>query len=228
MITVSRATVLITVGHEEGGAFILRHMPRVSEQYRADRRAEIMAAAARLFATNGFHSTSMADIIGETGLSAGAVYRYFRSKEDLITAVAETALSAADEVFGSLLADDATPSPEEAMTAMIHVIAGRMAHHPDLGIDVTRVGLQVWAEALRSPQLATRADGVYKRLRGYFAEVARRWQAAGQLDAAAVPDQVGAAMLGVMQGFIVQRLLIEGTDPDDYLAGVKALLPTKP
>ncbi|SNY23957.1 TetR/AcrR family transcriptional regulator [Paractinoplanes atraurantiacus] len=198
-------------------------MPRVSEQYRADRRAEIMAAAARLFAINGFHSTSMADIIGESGLSAGAVYRYFRSKEDLITAVAETALSSADEVFGSLLAEGATPSPEQAMTAMIHVIDGEMAHHPALGIDVTRVGLQVWAEALRSPQVAARADGVYKRLRGYFAEVARRWQAAGQLDAGAVPEQVGAAMLGLMQGFIVQRLLVDGTDPDDYLAGVKAL-----
>ncbi|MCY1143676.1 TetR/AcrR family transcriptional regulator [Actinoplanes sp. Pm04-4] len=170
----------------------------------------------------------MADIISESGLSAGAVYRYFRSKDDLISAVAGTALTSADEAFGALLADGATPSPEQAMAAMLHVIGDQMANHPALGVDVTRVGVQVWAEALRSPQLAARADDVYRRLRDYFAEVARRWQATGQLDARAVPEQVGAAMLGVMQGFIVQRLLINGTDTDDYLAGVKALLAARP
>jgi hypothetical protein len=84
--------------------------------------------------------------------------------------------------------------------------------------------VQVWAEALRSPQLAARADDVYRRLRGHFAEVARRWQAAGHIHADAEPEQVGAAMLGLVQGFVVQRLLLNGADADGYLAGVKALL----
>src|SRR3954447_19578969 len=92
-----------------------RSMPRVTEQYRASRRAEIVAAAARLFSVNGFHATSMADIISESGLSAGAVYRYFRSKEELIGYVAETALSTADETFDTLLADGGAPSPDEAI-----------------------------------------------------------------------------------------------------------------
>ncbi|MEH1164377.1 TetR/AcrR family transcriptional regulator [Micromonospora sp. CPCC 205539] len=199
-------------------------MPRVSEQYRATRRAEIVAAAARLFARNGFHATSMADIISEAGLSAGAVYGYFRSKEDLIVAVAETALGAADEAFAALLADGAAPSPEQALATMIKVITGRIANDPATGVDISRIGVQVWAEALRSPQLADRADEVYQRLRGHFAEVARRWQAAGKLSADAVPDEVGAAMLGLAQGFVLQRLLIHGTHPDAYLSGVRALL----
>jgi AcrR family transcriptional regulator len=199
-------------------------MPRVSEQYRTNRRAEIVSAAARLFAVNGFHSTSMADIIGESGLSAGAVYRYFRSKEELIAAVAEQALSAADEVFGRLLADGATPSPDEALTAIVEAISERIADDPVTGVDITRIGIQVWAEALRSPELAARAGIVYGRLRGYFAEVAHRWQAAGHLPADAVPQQVGAAMLSLVQGFILQRLLLVGTDTGDYLAGVRALL----
>jgi AcrR family transcriptional regulator len=204
----------------------LRSMPRVTEQYRASRRAEIVAAAAQLFAVNGFHATSMADIISASGLSAGAVYRYFRSKEELIGAVAETALSTADEVFESLLADGAAPSPEQALTAIIQAVIDRIVHEPTMGVDLTRIGVQVWAEALRSPDLAARADEVTRRLRGHFAEVARRWQAAGQLPADAVPDQVGAAMLGLVQGFALQRLLLSGTNADSYLAGVKALLST--
>ncbi|MEU8235495.1 TetR/AcrR family transcriptional regulator [Actinoplanes sp. NPDC048967] len=199
-------------------------MPRVSEQYRTNRRAEILVAAARLFATNGFHNTSMADIIGASGLSAGAVYRYFRSKEELIGAVAEQALSAADEVFAQLLADGATPSPGDVLTAIIEAVNGRIADDPVTGVDFTRIGVQVWAEALRSPELATRAGEVYRRLRGHFAEVARRWQAAGQLGTDAVPQQVGAAMLSLVQGFVLQRLLVADTDTAGYVAGVRALL----
>ncbi|MEU4564308.1 TetR/AcrR family transcriptional regulator [Actinoplanes sp. NPDC023936] len=195
-------------------------MPRVSEQHRATRRAEIITAAVRLFATNGFHATTMADIIGAAGLSAGAVYRYFSSKEELIAAVAEEALAAADETFRDLLADGAAPPPGRALAAILAAINDRIADHPATGFDLTRIGVQVWAEALRSPAVAVRVDEVYRRLRGNFAEVARRWT----LPAGTDPEQVGAAMLGLAQGFVVQRLLLAGTDTTGYLAGVTALL----
>ncbi|MGX6601505.1 TetR family transcriptional regulator C-terminal domain-containing protein [Micromonosporaceae bacterium Da 78-11] len=91
---------------------------------------------------------------------------------------------------------------------------------------MTRIALQVWAEALRNPGLRGRADEALGRLSGHYAEVARRWQAAGHLPATAVPEQVGAAMLGLTQGFLLQRVLITGTTVDAYAAGVQALLPT--
>lgn len=199
-------------------------MPRVTEEYRAARRAEIIVAAGKLFASNGFHSTSMADIIAASGLSAGAVYRYFRSKEELIGAVAETALSTADEVFGALLADGAVPSPAEAVTQMVEAVLKQVAQDQGLGIDLTPIALQVWAEAVRSPDLNARANSAFTLLRGHFAEVARRWQKAGNLPADADPDLVGAALLGLGQGFLIQNLLIPGTTAEDYTAGVRALL----
>lgn len=199
-------------------------MPRVSSEYRATRRAEILAAAARCFAKEGFHSTSMADIISESGLSAGAVYRYFRSKEEIIGAVAETALITADEVFDRLLADGATPSPAEAVTGMVQGVIGRVVDDPATGHDLSRIAVQVWAEALRNPELSQRVKIAYLRLRGHFAEVARRWQAAGNLPADAVPEHVGGAMLSLVQGFVLQHLLLEATTAPDYLAGTHALL----
>ena len=201
-------------------------MPRVTDEYRATRRAEIVAAASRLFTGNGFHSTSMADIIGESGLSAGAVYRYFQSKEEIIGAVAETALSTADAAFAGLLADGAAPSPARAVTTVIESMIARGAHDPGTGQDVTRIALQVWAEALRNPDLSRRAGEAFGRLRGQYAEVARRWQAAGNLPSDAVPEQVGAAMLGLTQGFLLQRLLVSDTTVTGYASGVEALLHT--
>ncbi|WP_027341654.1 TetR/AcrR family transcriptional regulator [Hamadaea tsunoensis] len=199
-------------------------MPRVTDEYLVQRRAEILRAAARCFARDGFHATSMAAIIAEAGLSAGAVYRYFRSKDEIIVAAAEWWLAAVDEWLGDLLADGAAPSPEEAVAQMAGGIMNRTIIDSAGGVDLTRIALQVWSEALRQPALAAQVDVAYRRLRGHCAEVARRWQAAGNLSPEAVPEQVGAAMFGLLQGFIVQRLLVSDTTPEGYLAGVHDLL----
>src|ERR1700758_1168029 len=64
-------------------------MPKVSAQYRDERRAHILAAARRCFVRDGFHQTSMQDLVREAGMSSGAVYRYFDSKDAMILAIAE-------------------------------------------------------------------------------------------------------------------------------------------
>jgi AcrR family transcriptional regulator len=63
-------------------------MPRVSQSYLEARRRQIMEAAITCFAREGFHRATMQDIVAETGLSAGAIYRYFPSKEDIVAAIA--------------------------------------------------------------------------------------------------------------------------------------------
>ncbi|MEV4516310.1 TetR/AcrR family transcriptional regulator [Dactylosporangium sp. NPDC049525] len=201
-------------------------MPRVTAEYRASRRAELIAAATSLFAREGFHSTSMADITSESGWSSGAVYRYFRSKEELIGAVADTVLSGADEVFTRLLADGAAPSPARTVTAMVNGIVDQKLRALSPGLDPTRLAVQVWSEALRNPELSERTDQAYRRLRAHCAEVARRWQAAGRLPANAQPEHVGAVMLGVVQGFLLQHLLVRDTTTAGYLGGVDALFPS--
>src|ERR1700733_4966325 len=64
-------------------------MPKVSQSYLDARRAEILDAAIACFAKEGFHRTTMADIVEESQLSPGAIYNYFDSKEEIIEAIAE-------------------------------------------------------------------------------------------------------------------------------------------
>src|SRR6516165_1575697 len=68
-------------------------MPKVTEEYRDARRDQILSAARRCFLRDGFHATSMQDLFAEAGLSSGAVYRYFASKDDMIIAIAEENMS---------------------------------------------------------------------------------------------------------------------------------------
>ena len=64
-----------------------RRRPAVSEEDKSQRRDEIMAAAKKVFARNGFHATTIADIAKEAGLAYGSVYWYFDSKDDLFHAL---------------------------------------------------------------------------------------------------------------------------------------------
>src|SRR5215470_5190979 len=64
-------------------------MRRANVQLAADRRSEILAAAQTCFARAGFHQTSMQEICAEAGMSPGNLYRYFRSKEEIIAGIAE-------------------------------------------------------------------------------------------------------------------------------------------
>lgn len=60
----------------------------MSEQERIDRRrAQILAAASRVFARQGFHRTTVREIAREAGLADGTIYLYFASKRELLLAL---------------------------------------------------------------------------------------------------------------------------------------------
>ena len=64
-------------------------MPKVDQAHLDARRQQIVDAARVRFTTHGFAGTSMTDIVAESGLSTGAIYRYFASKDEIIVEVCE-------------------------------------------------------------------------------------------------------------------------------------------
>jgi AcrR family transcriptional regulator len=194
-------------------------MPRVSEQHLAARRQQIVDAARRCFLRDGFHNTSMQDVITEAGLSVGAVYRYFKSKNDLISAIAEEAIGGAGEIFAALAATDPPlPLPEVLERTLAYVDRQAGAE------GVLRIAMQVWAESLRDPALAAFVSATYTGFREHFAVMVRRAQRAGELPADADVEGVAAALFGMVPGYFMQRVLTGRPDRETYLAGVRALL----
>ena len=61
--------------------------PRFSEEQKKASRKRIMESAQDLFSTKGYHETSMDDIVEKSGLSKGAIYGHFKSKDELFMAV---------------------------------------------------------------------------------------------------------------------------------------------
>jgi AcrR family transcriptional regulator len=86
---------------------------------RGNRRAEILAAAASLFAARGFHGVSIEDIGGAVGISGPALYRHFSGKDALL---AEMLLDISSRLRESAVAVATTASgPGETLDALLHV-----------------------------------------------------------------------------------------------------------
>jgi AcrR family transcriptional regulator len=153
-------------------------MPKVSDAHRAARRRQILDAAARCFIRNGFHATSMQDVFRESGLSAGAVYRYFPSKHAIVTAIAEETVAEITQAIDRIVDADPLPSIEEAMAGALAVAERRTG--PD---GAARIALQVWGESQRDAALGEFVADRYREIRSRFVHLVRRAQAAGDAPA---------------------------------------------
>jgi TetR/AcrR family transcriptional regulator, fatty acid metabolism regulator protein len=105
-----------------------------------DRRRQILDAAVRVFARQGYHSCRVSDIADEAGVAYGLVYHYFRSKDEvmneLFTERWSLLLAAIDE------ADRSDGSGREKLDAVARFIVDSYRHDPELMqviiVEVTR------------------------------------------------------------------------------------------
>jgi AcrR family transcriptional regulator len=194
-------------------------MPRVSQEYLERRRQHILDAARRCFARNGFHETSMQDVFRESGLSAGAVYRYFKSKDDLIQEIAAQAYGRIASVVDGALAQDPFPGIDEILGTL--AVAAAELSGPD---GPTRIAVTAWEAALHDPDMAVVVGDVLKRFRQSWTKVAWRLHDEGRLEPGVDPEAVGAALFALMPGFLLQQLLLGDVDAAMFRSAVRALM----
>jgi AcrR family transcriptional regulator len=179
-------------------------MPRVSEAHLNARRQQILDAAAACFAREGFHRTSMQDIVRECGVSAGLVYRYFASKDEMIEAIV-------GEWHSHRVAALSVPL-DRAYLELLREIGRPEA--PD-----GRLALQVWAESVRSPEIRALSRGNVDAMRDALVA-----QLEGALPAGFDPDPLVRVMIAIYQGLIVQTVWDENLDNDAFVRTVAALI----
>lgn len=197
-------------------------MPRVSAEHLAATRRRILDAARTCFTRNGFHVTSMQDILAEAGLSAGAVYRYFRSKDEIICAIADAALEDLNEALHDIFEAPAPPPIDE-------VVRRFLSDRPPLDGRPTsaRLVLQVWGEAARSPALAEHFVTTYQGWRVFLTRLVEVYQRSGQVTSAVPAAQLTPALIALLQGCMVQLALVGDVDVSTLQAGVRGLLACK-
>jgi AcrR family transcriptional regulator len=197
-------------------------MPKVTEEHRVAKHDEILAAALRAFRRKGFQATSMAEIIAESGMSAGAIYGYFDSKADIVRSVATTIVSARMNDLEQLAELDPMPEPSEMVRTIIRGLVEQ---------DVwTALLLQVWGEGVTDPSMREVANEFFSRVRVAFADYITRWQQLTheqpETVARRVANDQAPLFLSVVHGFIVQDTLFAEFDREGYLAKTLRFLPS--
>lgn len=198
-------------------------MARVSQEHLDARRRQILDGARRCFTRNGFHATSMQDVLKEAGLSAGAVYRYFRSKEEIVAAVAAETLASVRESYAAAAAADPPPTPDELFGSVLGGLRKFLGEPADQRA-LPQLLLQVWGETLRNPELArVLADG-YQGLLAEWVRLVEEYQAHGWVDPEADVEHLARTLIGTVQGYFVQQALFGGMEPAEFQEGLRALV----
>lgn len=180
-------------------------MARFTRAQKEGRRQEILAAAQRCFARNGFHSTTIADIVKESGVCQGTFYLYFKTKNDVIAALSDDRRQS-DALINAI--DRTETDPLVGLKALFDLHGRTLADAQRA--DERRAAIQGWAEALRNDSIRRRLVANTLRVQQEIALLIQRGQRTGQFRADADPQGVARALIALFRGLTLQTAW-EGT-----------------
>lgn len=169
-----------------------------------ERQETILRAACEVFVRDGFHAASMKDICAAAAMSPGSVYRYFRSKDDLVQAMIDS------DQARWMAAMDALPA-DGGLLAALEALA-------ELGLrDLENRGfLNLWvetaAEAARNPGVAARLRQSYSSLQDRLTALIAKAQAQGSIDSTSDPATLSCLVMAAFDGLILRATFDPGLD----------------
>ncbi|GAA2458269.1 hypothetical protein GCM10010191_92690 [Actinomadura vinacea] len=190
----------------------------MSEEHLARRRQQILDAARACFIRRGVHETSMQDIFTESGLSAGAVYRYFKSKTEIIEAITTTVIGDLHLFLAELVNNDPILPLDEVVVRMARRTEAMAGPNGTI-----RLAPQAWSLAMYEPDLRRYVRENIANLREHWITYVRRCVEAGLMPPGTDAVAAGKALFGILPGFVLQRLITEDVDADELRAGVQAV-----
>ncbi len=179
-------------------------MPKVTDAHIAARRQQIIEAARACFSRQGFHQTSIQDICKEAGLSPGAVYGYFPSKEHIIAATCLDCQQGIIDMISAAKSEGDSP----LQTVNIIMDHGFSMLSSDSFLEFGMMNVQGWSEAMRSKEvrealLTATFDTLGQALAGLIQEAQER----GELTRDVEPQAVAFTIMAMFHGLVLHKSL---------------------
>jgi AcrR family transcriptional regulator len=183
-------------------------MRRANAQLQIDRRAEILASAARCFARSGFHGASMQDICTEAAMSPGNLYRYFRSKEEIIAAICERDRADAAEGFAIV---------NQAADFWSAFAALARYHFVERSTEDVAICAEVFAESRRNPEIARLNHQFDKDVKQWLSDLLRRAVMRGDIHPRTEIDPAVSMLMVMADGLFWRRATEPSFDAETVL-----------
>lgn len=161
------------------------------------------------FRRRGFHQATMQEICAEANMSAGALYRYYGSKAEIIGAIAEDKHSESDHVFleaaraGGLL---------EALSRIARDFFAKFAEGDGALI------AEIYAEGIRDDDVAAPLLKIAHSSFEYCVDAIKAAQAHGEVDKNLDPHEAAHTLFAAIEGIGLRRAFLRQTDPDAAVA----------
>jgi AcrR family transcriptional regulator len=119
-------------------------MPKVVPEYKEEAKNRILNAATQMFLENGYKKTKMTEIARKLGVSKGALYQYYNSKDELLMGVvSEGAQFRKSSIFATMSSEQLPMLPtKECFDKMIQSTA-----------QIDKLGVEIASVALNNPEI---------------------------------------------------------------------------
>ena len=178
-------------------------MPRVSVEHEQAVRERIVLASARVFSERGFHRATIQDVVRESGLSVGAIYTYFKGKDDLFLACCDITMGQSlGELARRMYA--ATSTAEKLAIAVaffldtVDAVDARPGQAPFL--------VQAWAEADQEPPVRDMLARRRQQIATVGEMLLSEGIARGDLPAWVDTAVLSSAYTALLDGLLLQRI----------------------
>ncbi len=165
----------------------------------SDTRARIMAASQALFAREGYDATGVADICETAGVSKGAFYHHFPTKQDVFIELLNEWLSGLDVQINRIMRESVdVPSGLLNLADLVDTIHraadGRLS-----------MFLEIWTQSSRNPEFWKVAIAPYRRYVAMFEQIVQRGIVEGTIKPVEA-ELAGRVIVALAMGLILQGL----------------------
>ncbi len=182
---------------------------------KARTRAQILQAALACFSNKGYHQTSMDDIVAESGLSKGALYWHFKSKQELFVSLIEWYMAAFGEEASHAWTDDM------AATDKIRAIMMFFVDSSEQLIPFFKITIDFWAQTSEDEQLRAIFDEMLDNFQQQLRAIIEEGITNGEFRPVDTP-QLALALIAALDALALYRTLLG--DKIDVQSSVEALL----
>ncbi len=178
------------------------------ERERLAHRREILEAAERVFARNGYRGSTVEQIAQEAEFAVGTLYNFFKSKEELYEEVLASLVEQALALFRERVLGEA--DPVRAVEALVELRLAMLDEHKGFARVVFQTPMAEHGDA--SLALPPRCLALIEEAQAAFTRVLERGIAAGVFVDVGAAD-LGVCLDGILNAFVAQWLIHEPQAP---------------
>jgi AcrR family transcriptional regulator len=178
-------------------------MPKVVPEYKEEAKERIVQVALQVYSEKGYHEATMEDVAQRLGVSKGALYLYFRSKDELLKAITEKWYHGIGNILSSSLE---SKEQSKSIESLFDHIAKEPRNSMGLGFDLI-------SEASRNPSIRKILSEEYENILEILIEFLGKPNIRGSPQDAANTRSLSISLIALLFGLMSSLIL--GTDKTD-------------